>query len=171
MLVWIVPAILGTVAALLLKWRVRWSSLGFATIAIVAGFVVSVEGFSRASERAPAYAAADSWSKLRIGMSVYTGGNTSGQAVCPTLAELYSQQRSNTSRRSAARCKGHVSNCRCDNSMQKDRPRLGLRIAAGATPCCRGFLEWLYRCDELYSQTYLRHAHSNATRLGDSACD
>lgn len=95
MFVWVIPAILGTLAALLFKWRRRWASWGFATITIVTAIVLAIQGSNRARELAPIYSAAESWSKLRVGMRVYTGqeGNASGQAVCRTLARLYARQR------------------------------------------------------------------------------
>jgi hypothetical protein len=90
MLVWIIPAILGAVAALLLKWHQGASAYTIAATATAALIVFAIGGGNRARELAPAYRAAETWSKLSVGMTVFTGdeNNASGQAVCPTLATI-----------------------------------------------------------------------------------
>jgi hypothetical protein len=94
-LVWIVPAICGTAAALLLKWHERRSAFAIAAFATIAVLVVAVQGGEIARKLAPAYAAADSWSMLRAGMRLYTGDgySSAGQAICPTLATLLASER------------------------------------------------------------------------------
>jgi hypothetical protein len=100
MLVWIIPAIVGTVAALLLKWREQASSYSIAAIAATALIVFAIAGAERARELAPAYMAAETWSQLRVGVNVFTGDerNGSGQTVCPTLAMIISYQSPNQCR-------------------------------------------------------------------------
>lgn len=94
MLVWIIPAIFGTVAALLLKWRERTTSFSITAVATATLIVFVIEGAARARELAPAYLAAETWSRLHVGMNVFTGdeGNASGQTVCPTLAASLDEQ-------------------------------------------------------------------------------
>jgi hypothetical protein len=94
MLVWIVPAILGTLTAILLKWRPLTTSLAIAAIAMSMLIYLTI-GYAKLSiERAPAYAAAKTWSTLRVGMKTFAGGQDaySGLTVCPTLATLLAGQ-------------------------------------------------------------------------------
>lgn len=88
MLTWILPAVFEMCAAPLLKWRERWSAFAIAGIGMVVALFLSVSGGGRLQELTPARAAADSWSRLRVGMIVYTGQGGAESSVCPTLATL-----------------------------------------------------------------------------------
>lgn len=100
MLIWLVPAALGTVAALLLKWHRAPSSLAITAVAVALVAILTVLGLNEARRFAPIYAAAASWSKLRVGMNVYTSQESilHGQTVCPTVAALLASQRSDSER-------------------------------------------------------------------------
>lgn len=94
MLVWVFPAIIGTLAALLLKWQERAASVSIAVITTAAFIVFAIHGSARARELAPAYSAAEVWSQIRVGMNVFTGdeGSAPGQTVRPTLAMILDDQ-------------------------------------------------------------------------------
>jgi hypothetical protein len=100
MLIWIIPAIFGTVAAMALKWRQRTSSFTIASLAMAALTVFIFVGANRARELGHAYLGAATWSQLRVGIIVFTGGadTVSGQTVCPSLADIYVEPRADQCR-------------------------------------------------------------------------
>ena len=100
MLVWFVPALFGTAAALLLKWKERLY-LAAVPLAVALALALTVQGAVRARERGPALATARSWSVLRAGLPVYTGGdiNTKRQKrVCASLMALFAAERQESAR-------------------------------------------------------------------------
>lgn len=92
-IVWIVPAVFGTAAAFLVKWRQRSCYAAILIIAVLAP-LLAVAGSKHTALLNVAYAAAESWSTLRAGMGVYTGGYADGQRVCPTLKVLLANSNS-----------------------------------------------------------------------------
>lgn len=80
-----------------LKWR---PNLSYAAIPISAAIVLilTVQCASTAKETYPALVAARSWSVLRVGMSVFTGGRSGGQTICPSMAALFALERGQPAR-------------------------------------------------------------------------
>lgn len=88
MFVWVLPALFGTGAALLLQRRPSLWALAV-PLAVILALPLATHGVARARAIAPAIAAARHWSVLRVGMAVYTGGDASdGQTVCASIAAL-----------------------------------------------------------------------------------
>jgi hypothetical protein len=88
------------VAAMALKWRQRTSSFTIASLAMAALTVFIFVGANRARELGHAYLGAATWSQLRVGIIVFTGGadTVSGQTVCPSLADIYVEPRADQCR-------------------------------------------------------------------------
>ena len=94
MLIWIIPAIFGTVAVLLLKRRPWTTSLTIASIAMASLIVFVVVGVNKARVLGHPYMAAATWSQLRVGAHVFAGDDDSTYSlrVCPSLATILADQ-------------------------------------------------------------------------------
>lgn len=85
MIGWVIPAAFGTATTLLIKWQ-EIIAFSFIPLAAALAIVLDAQGQKDARAVAPAHAAAREWSVLRVGMNAYTGGDSDGQIICPTLA-------------------------------------------------------------------------------------